>query len=475
MLKHRHIDRIAIAAIVLAVVIVALFMHGESLGLKKHHSSPGYVDRLFDSDIVHSIEIFLSDSEWEHILNHPRDKEYVHATVIIDGEKISNVGLRIKGSNSLNQILKYGSKRFSLKIEFDHYVTGKSYFGLDKLSLQTSFQDNAYMKDFFTYDMMAKMGVAAPLASYAFVRVNQEDWGLFVAVEEPEDAFVRRNFGDNRGQLYKPEYKKIDDDNSDVYLIYTGDDFEKYDNIFRKAVFPTSDADKARLIEALRILSTGENFEEAIDLDAVLRYFAVQTFVVNLDGYLGRTGHNYFLYEKDGKISMIPWDYNLAYATYALGMPDPIDDSTLFVNYPINTPAPLKYMARRPLFFELMKDKEVVKEYHALYDEFLKMYMESGYFEERVESVRNMIAPYVDRDPTKFASTQDFHLAVDTFKEFCLLRAQSVRGQLEGTIPSTFKGQREHPERRIDASHIRVPDLGDFDDMRRLIDGRLPE
>ena len=475
MLKHRHIDKISISSIIIAVLITVLFMHGESLGLRTFQSAPGYASRLFDAEEVHSIELFLTDEDWTSILENPKEKKYVHAPVIIDGEKISDVGLRVKGSNSLNQTLKYGSQRFSLKIEFDHYVSGRTYFGLDKISLQSSFQDNAYMKDVLAYDMMAKMGVPSPLTSYAFVRVNDEDWGLFVAVEEPEDAFARRNFGTDRGNLYKPEYKRLSDDNSDIFLIYSGEEFHHYENIFERSVFKVNDTDKKRLIESLRILSTGENFEEGIDVDAVLRYFTVQTFVVNLDGYLGRTGHNYFLYEKDGKISLLPWDYNLAYATYALGMPNPIDDSTLFVNYPIHTPAPYEYMSKRPLFFELMKNGEMVKQYNALYDDFLKIYIESGYLEEKMESIRVMIAPYVERDPTKFASVEDFHLAVDTLKEFCLLRAQSVRAQLEGSIPSTFRGQRENPEYRIDASHIRIPDLGDFEDMRRLINGRLPE
>ena len=41
-------------------------------------------------------------------------------------------------------------------------------------------------------------------------------------------------------------------------------------------------------------------------MDQVLRYFTVQVFVMNWDSYLGRTGHNYFLYEEDGVISMLP-------------------------------------------------------------------------------------------------------------------------------------------------------------------------
>lgn len=475
MLKHRHTDKLGIAAIILAVIITLLFMTGESLGLKTLQSSPGYASRLFDTSIVHEIDLELKEADWHSILGDPRAKEYVPAEVLIDGERISNVGLRVKGSNSLNQILKYDSKRFSLKIEFDHYEKGQSYHGLDKLSLNSSFQDNAYLKDVMTFDMMASMGVPAPLTSYAFIRINGEDWGLFVAIEEIEDAFVLRNYGTNHGELYKPSYRRLDDDNSDIGLIYTGDEFWRYDNIFRESVFKANDADKKRLIKALQILSEGQDLERAVDIEAVLRYFVVQTFVVNLDSYLGRTGHNYFLYEKDGRISMLPWDYNLAFATYALGMTDPIDDSTLFVNYPIDTPAPFEVMVRRPLFFVLMQDRDNLVRYHQLYDEFLVDYLESGYFEDKVDTIAELISPYVERDPTKFASHDRFLLAVDTFKSFNLLRTQSVRGQLDGTIPATFRGQAENPDARIDASAISVPDMGCFADMRNLVNGLLPE
>ncbi|MGI6090891.1 MAG: CotH kinase family protein [Saccharofermentanales bacterium] len=475
MLKHRHIDKLGIAAIILAVIITLLFMTGESLGLKTLQSSPGYASRLFDTSIVHEIDLELKEADWHSILGDPRAKKYVPAEVLIDGERISNVGLRVKGSNSLNQILKYGSKRFSLKIEFDHYEKGQSYHGLDKLSLNSSFQDNAYLKDVMTFDMMASMGVPAPLTSYAFIRINGEDWGLFVAIEEIEDAFVLRNYGTNHGELYKPSYRRLDDDNSDIGLIYTGDEFWRYDNIFRESVFKANDADKKRLIKALQILSEGQDLERAVDIEAVLRYFVVQTFVVNLDSYLGRTGHNYFLYEKDGRISMLPWDYNLAFATYALGMTDPIDDSTLFVNYPIDTPAPFEVMVRRPLFFVLMQDRDNIIRYHQLYDEFLVEYLESGYFEDKVDTIAELISPYVECDPTKFASHDRFLLAVDTFKSFNLLRTQSVRGQLDGTIPATFRGQAENPDARIDASAISVPDMGCFADMRNLVNGLLPE
>ena len=220
------------------------------------------------------------------------------------------------------------------------------------------------------------------------------------------------------------------------------------------------------IIEALKILSTGENLETVINVDEVLRYFTVQSFVVNLDSYLGKTGHNYFLYEKDGILSILPWDYNLAYATYSLGMPNPINDSTLYVNYPINTPASGDVMKNRPLYHNLMKNNEYYKQYHIYYDKLITEYFESDHFEKFVEETKEMISPYVEKDPTAFCSYDDYLLAVDTIEKFCLLRAESVRGQLEGTIPSTIKGQHEDRSKFIDASGIWLPDMGEVKDLK---------
>ncbi len=466
MVKHKSIDVICIMVAAAMVIGTLLFMNGEALGLVNEISTPPYAGRIFDDSVVHTIDIQMEPDDWDDMLENALGEEYSVCSLVIDGEIFENIGIRPKGNNSKNLINRYGSERYSLKIEFDHFSDGLSYYGLDKLSLNSSFQDNAYFKDYMTYDMMRRMGVATPLCSYVWVTVNGEDWGLFVAVEEIEDSFLRRNYGTNHGRLYKPDYKSLEDENNDVALIYTGDDLDDYDNIFREAKARTSKADKQRLIEALRILSTGENLERAVNVDFVLRYFTVQTFVVNLDSYLGPTGHNYFLYEEDGVLSMLPWDYNLAYATYALGMPSPINDSTMFVNYPIDTPYSGEVMLRRPMYHKLMQNDEYFARYHEHYDAFLRDYFESGYFSEKVAETKALIAPYVKRDPTKFCSYEDFLLAVETFEEFCLLRAESVRGQLDGTIPSTIRGQQQDKSAFVDASHIWIPDLGELDDMK---------
>ncbi len=465
MLKHRYTDIICITAAVAACVLAVLFLSAEQLGIRAASSAPEYSRRLFDDSYVHTLDIRIGD--WDAFLAAATEENYTECDVEIDGEVFSSVGLRAKGNNSLRLVNEYGLERYSLKIEFDHFQDGNTYYGLDKLSLDSSYQDNSYMKNYLAYDMMDYMGVPSPLCSYVWVTVNGEDWGLFLAVEEPEEAFARRNYGADHGKLYKPDYRSLEAENRDVALQYTTEDPADYDNIFRNAKFDIDAEDQARLIGALKTLSEGTDLESAVNVDEVLRYFTVQVFVVNLDSYLGRTGHNYFLYEEDRIISMLPWDYNLAFATYSLGMPDPINDAELYVNYPIDTPASGEIMTNRPLYHNLMKNDEYFAKYHAYFDQFIREYFESGYFVKKTAETAKMISPYVKKDPTAFCSYEDHLTAVRTITDFCMLRAESVRGQLSGTIPSTIRGQQEDTESRVDASEVWLPDMGEIADLEK--------
>ena len=56
-------------------------------------------------------------------------------------------------------------------------------------------------------------------------------------------------------------------------------------------------------------------------------------------------------------------------------------------------------------------------------------------------------------------TVEEFDTAVATLKNFCLLRAESIRGQLSGTIPSTTEGQ-QAATTLIDGSSINVSDMG---------------
>lgn len=461
MRKLHLICATVITAAALALILVANFTGDSAQELTAVSGCAAYETRLFDKSRVHTIDLQVED--WQAFVSDADMEKYTPCTATIDGEKFEFVGLRAKGNNSRRLTSEYGLDRYSLKLEFDQYVINGNYYGLDKFSLDSSFQDNSYMKTFLVYDMMDFMGVTVPLCSYVNVTVNGQPWGLFLAIEEPEEGFLRRCYS-GAGQLYKPDYKSLSDENADLALRYIDNNPESYDNIFRNAKFDISYSDKMRLIGAIKQLNEGEDIASAVDVDAVLRYFAVQVFVLNMDSMLGPTGHNYYLYEHEGKMTILPWDYNLAFGTYCLGMTNPIRDSQVIINYPVNTPWAGEVMLGRPLYHNLMSNSEYFAQYRALLDEFITQYVESGRCTQLIGSTRQMIAPYVAIDSSAFCTYEDFILGTQTLEQICILRAQSVRGQLEGRYPATLKDF-EQGIPGVDTAGLDIRNLGDFEDL----------
>ena len=65
-------------------------------------------------------------------------------------------------------------------------------------------------------------------------------------------------------------------------------------------------------------------------------------------------------------------------------------------------------------------------------------------------------------DPTAFYSYDEYETAAHMLYDTVMLRAESIRGQLDGSIPSTDNGQREDTSALIDASEIDVKVMGQF-------------
>lgn len=249
---------------------------------------------------------------------------------------------------------------------------------------------------------------------------------------------------------------------SDVLLKYTDDEYDSYKNIFDNAKTTVSDSDKSRLIDSLKKLNQGENIEETVDVEAVIRYFVVHNFVCNFDSYTGAMIHNYYLYEEDGQLSMIPWDYNLAFGGFEAGA-----EAEDIVNFPIDTPVSGGTSEERPMLAWIFNEEEYTEKYHEYFGEFLEEWFTGGHFEEMISSVKEMIAPYVEKDPTKFCSYEEFEKGAETLKQFCLLRAESIEGQLSGSIPSTSEGQEKDRTALVKADNISLSDMGSMKGGKR--------
>lgn len=517
MLRSKNIDRICCLVIACTMLLAAGFtaLAGAGVLESSRKTSLTYAKHLFDQSTVHKIEITMDG--WDDFIDNCTDEKYRACAVTIDGEAQGTVGIRAKGNTSLSSMAQYDNDRYSFKIEFDHYQKKKTYRGLDKLSLNNIIQDATYMKDYWSYTFMNQMGLASPLCSYTEIYVNGEYWGLYLAVEGVEEAFLERNYGEDYGELYKPDSlsfgggrgngqtfdmqdfeKKLQGDDteeraaadenaandnaaptmpqdiqraarinrgdfkqgggmggmgsSDVKLQYIDDDPDSYANIFDNAKTKVKKKDQARLIAALKKLSEGDT--SAVDTDAVAMYMAVHNFLCNGDSYTGSMVHNYYLYEKDGVMSMIPWDYNLAFGGFTGG-----SDATGTVNTAIDTLVSGGDDSDRPMAGWITASEESLALYHEKYQQFIDTVFTSGWFESEFDRVSAMIAPYVEKETRAFYSYEEFQTAADTLKTFCLKRAQSVQGQLDGSIPATSAAQ-QGSDALIDASELSITAMG---------------
>ncbi|MGN1120219.1 MAG: CotH kinase family protein, partial [Oscillospiraceae bacterium] len=186
-----------------------------------------------------------------------------------------------------------------------------------------------------------------------------------------------------------------------------------------------------------------------VDAEQVIRYFVAHNFLCNGDSYTGSMIHNYYLYEEDGRLSMIPWDYNLAFGTFQGS------NAKEQVNYPIDTPVS-GGMDDRPMIAWIFASEEYTALYHKLFVEFLSQ----TDFSALISDTAELIAEYVEKDPTKFCTYEEFEAGVSAITQFCTLRAQSVSGQLDGSIPSTSDGQSSDSSSLVDTGSLVLSDMG---------------
>ncbi len=230
---------------------------------------------------------------------------------------------------------------------------------------------------------------------------------------------------------------------SDVKLQYIDDELDSYSNIWDNAKTDITQADQKRLIESLKKLSNNEDIASVVDVEQVIRYFVVHNYVCNGDSYTGSMIHNYYLYEKDGQLAMLPWDYNLAFGTFQGG------NANSTVNTPVDSPVDNGSGEDRPMWNWIVSNEEYTELYHKYFSEFLKNTDIDG----TIESAYNLIKEYVEKDPTAFYSTDEFELGVETLRKFCSLRSESISKQLEN-------GETVNNMNYVDASSVTLSDMG---------------
>lgn len=242
-------------------------------------------------------------------------------------------------------------------------------------------------------------------------------------------------------------------------LNYTDDDLDSYSTIWDGEITDTDKKDHKRVVEALKNISEGTDLETYMDVDNILKYMAVHTFVVNDDSLSGTMAHNYYLYEYNGKLNILPWDYNLSFGGMSMGgkMGGQSLGATSVINDAIDMPFSIT-----DFFDALLENEEYLEQYHGYLNELVEKYVNGGEFEKTYERIRSQIDDLVGNDPTAFYSYEEYEEAANMLIEVVQLRAKSVSGQLAGTIPSKDEGQQQDSSNLIDGSDIDLSVMGSF-------------
>ena len=552
MTEHKHIGKIVgalMAAAVAFCLIVTLFADRFVAVSGSSAATMEYESTLFDTSEIMTVNIIMDEDQWQELLDNAISEKYYACDVEINGETISNVGIRTKGNTSLSSIANDpDTDRYSFKIKFDKYVDGQTCMGLDKLVLNNNFADATNRKEALVYDMFQYLGADASLYHYAKISVNGEYWGTYLALEAVEDSFKLRNYGVSDGKLYKPETMGLGNDqkedgiNSDMSdrnvdtdadtnadtnvdsntntfgseegdlaknnnpmdrperpqgdfdqadmdekfkdpqgdpgdfggfdnrnggadLNYTDDDTDSYSTIWDGADGKVTDSDKERVVTAINNINEGTDLTTYLDVDNILKYMAVHEFVVNLDSLSGNMAHNYYLYENDGQLNIIPWDYNLSFGGMMNGgmggspgrESTESSEATSMINDPIDTP-----FDGTDFFDALLENEEYLAQYHEYLRQLAEEYVQGGRLQEVWERLDAQTDELIETDPTAFYTAAEYEEAKETLWTVLQLRAESVLGQLDGTIPSTDDGQQNAQDTFSDGSAIELSVMGEF-------------
>ena len=236
-------------------------------------------------------------------------------TVEFEGKTWWYVGIRFKGQSTLKDAWRMGIGKLPFRFDFDEFedeypeTDDQRFFGFKKLSLANNSHDPSELREKVAHDIFRDAGVPAPRTAFYRVYVDVGEgstyFGLYTMTEIPDDPMLDAQFGNDDGNLYKPESTWASFDEAD-FDKKTNEDEADYGDV--QAAITALHADRSDAAQ------WRAGLEAVFDVDGFLRWLAVNTVIQNWDTY-GNMAQNCFVYgdtADDGRLTWIPWDNNEA-------------------------------------------------------------------------------------------------------------------------------------------------------------------
>lgn len=266
---------------------------------------------VWDESEVHDIAVEVDQDAFAAMVDtyqETEEKEWLEATVTIDGQTYERVGLRLKGNSSLRGVSDDADPTdLPWLIRLDEFVDGQSVDGWTELVVRSNNSETA-LNEALALDLLAEAGLASEHAVASSFSVNGDDAELRLVVQNLDEKWEAENFSSD-GLLYKAE--------AGGDWSYRGDDPDAYTDVFDQE---TGDDDLTPLIDFLDFINTSSDEEFAdelpdhLDVQSFARYLAFEEVVDNFDDIDGPGNNSFLRYDAEsGSFTVVAWDHNLAF------------------------------------------------------------------------------------------------------------------------------------------------------------------
>jgi spore coat protein H len=243
---------------------------------------------FFASGRIPHIRIEIAKTNMDSLRRDAR--KYVPAT-FRDGDTVyTNVAIRLKGAAGSFQPV---DDRPALTLNFDKYVPGQKFHGIEKMHLNNSVQDPSYMTELICGELFLAAGVPAARTTHAHVELNGRDLGLYVLKEGFDKTFLKRHFKSPNGNLYDGGFLR---EITEPLEIDSGKDNGYAD--LKALVRAAEESDPSARMAAL---------EKVLDVDRFLTLMAMETITWDWDGYpMKHNNYRVYCEPSPGKIVFMP-------------------------------------------------------------------------------------------------------------------------------------------------------------------------
>lgn len=269
---------------------------------------------LYTMSTLRTIFLEFEDANWEDELMAFKNTDVeVPALLIVDGNRYPDVGIRFRGMSSFGMVPE--GLKHSINVSLDFVHDGQALGGARTLNLLNSHEDPTYLRSVLYYEA-ARGYLPAPKANYVRVAINNENWGVYVNVEQFNKDFVKEWYGTSEGARWKVPGSP----GARGGLEYLGDNPALYKRSYEIKSKDDSKAwaDFIRLCKVLNE-TPPEKLEAALapilDVDEALKFLALDAALVNGDGYWVRSSDYSIYQDAKGRFHVLPQDANETFSS----------------------------------------------------------------------------------------------------------------------------------------------------------------